>query len=139
MMGSLRGDSSVRLLLDTRALLWWLSGDERLGAGAAGAIRNESNEVLVSAASAWEITTKYRIGKLPTATRLASDFDAVLRSQRFQGLPVSVPHAQLAGLLPGPHKDPFGRMLVAQAQLERLVLVSSEEVFDQYGVVRLWD
>jgi PIN domain nuclease of toxin-antitoxin system len=129
----------VRLLLGSRALLWWLSGDERLGSRAAGAIRATTNEVLVSAASAWEITTKYRIGKLPTAARLASDFDAVLRSQRFQGLPVSIEHAQLAGLLPGPHKDPFDRMLVAQAQVEHLVLVSNEAVFDQYGVVRLWD
>ncbi|HET7464374.1 MAG TPA: type II toxin-antitoxin system VapC family toxin [Longimicrobium sp.] len=129
----------MRLLLDTHALLWWLAGDERLSTVAADAIQNPSNEVLVSAASAWEITTKYRIGKLPTATRLASDFDAVLRSQGFQGLPITIEHAQLGGLLPGPHKDPFDRMLIAQAQVEHLVLISNEEVFDLYGVVRLWN
>jgi len=129
----------VRLLLDTHALLWWLAGDERLSPVAADAIGDPTNEVLVSAASAWEITTKYRIGKLPTATRLASDFDAVLRSQGFQGLPITIEHAQLGGLLPGPHKDPFDRMLVAQAQIDHLVLISNEEVFDLYGIVRLWE
>lgn len=129
----------MRLLLDTHALLWWLAGDVRLPGVVVNAIQDIENEVLVSAASAWEVTTKYRIGKLPTATRLASDFDAVLRSQGFQGLPITIEHAQRGGLLPGPHKDPFDRMLVAQAQAENLVLVSNEEVFDQYGVVRLWD
>jgi PIN domain nuclease of toxin-antitoxin system len=129
----------VRLLLDTHALLWWLAGDERLSRPARDAIGEAANEVFVSAASAWEITTKYRIGKLPTATHLASDIDAVLRSQGFQALPITIPHAQLAGMLPGPHRDPFDRMLVAQAQAERLVLVSNEEVFDRYGVVRLWN
>lgn len=129
----------MRLLLDTHALLWWLAGDERLSPVAADAIGDPTNEVLVSAASAWEITTKYRIGKLPTATRLASDFDAVLRSQGFQGLPITIEHAQLGGLLPGPHKDPFDRMLVAQAQIDHLVLISNEEVFDLYGIVRLWE
>jgi PIN domain nuclease of toxin-antitoxin system len=129
----------MRLLLDTHALLWWLAGDERLPATAADAIREPTNEILVSAASAWEISTKYRIGKLPTATRLASDFDSVLRSQGFRGLPITIEHARLGGLLPGPHKDPFDRMLVAQAQVEQLVLVSNEDVFDLYGVVRLWE
>ena len=129
----------MRLLLDTHALLWWLAGDERLSPIAADAIGDPANKVLVSAASAWEITTKYRIGKLPTATRLASDFDAVLRSQGFKGLPITIEHAQLGGLLPGPHRDPFDRMLVAQAQIDHLVLVSNEEVFDLYGVVRLWE
>lgn len=129
----------MRLLLDTHALLWWLTGDERLPATAAEAIQDPTNEILVSAASAWEISTKYRIGKLPDATRLASDFDAVLRSQGFQGLPITIEHARLVGLLPGPHKDPFDRMLAAQAQVEQLVLVSNEEILDLYGVVRLWE
>lgn len=129
----------MRLLLDTHALLWWLAGDERLPRATRDVIDSPGNEVFVSAASAWEITTKYRIGKLPTATRLASDFDAVLRAQGFHGLPISIEHAQRGGVLPGPHKDPFDRMLIAQAQADNLVLVSNEEVFDQYGIVRLWD
>ncbi|HET7232737.1 MAG TPA: type II toxin-antitoxin system VapC family toxin [Longimicrobium sp.] len=128
----------MRLLLDTHALLWWLTGDQRMPGAVSSAIKDASNEVLVSAASAWEITTKYRIGKLPTATRLVSDFDAVLRSEGFEGLPITIAHAQRGGLLPGPHKDPFDRMLVAQAQAESLALVSNEDVFDQYEVVRLW-
>ena len=128
----------MRLLLDTRTLLWWLSDDERLPQRARDAILDETNEVYVSAASAWEVSTKFRIGKLPTATRLAHDFAGQLRSQNFLPLPVSVEHGQRAGLLGGPHKDPFDRMLIAQAQAENLVLVSNEEIFDQYGVVRLW-
>jgi PIN domain nuclease of toxin-antitoxin system len=129
----------VRLLLDTHTLLWWLSGDEKLEPSALSAILEPANDVLVSAASAWEIATKYRLGKLPTATDLVADFGGILRTQGFKDLPITLDHAQHAGMLPGPHKDPFDRMLVAQALHERLVLVSNEQVFDQYGVVRLWD
>ncbi|HEX6746290.1 MAG TPA: type II toxin-antitoxin system VapC family toxin [Longimicrobium sp.] len=126
------------MLLDTHTLLWWLSDDERLPQRARDVILDATNEVFVSAASAWEVATKFRLGKLPTATRLAHDFAGQLRSQRFEPLPVTIEHGQRAGLLAGPHKDPFDRMLIAQAQAENLVLVSNEELFDSYGVVRLW-
>ena len=93
----------MRILLDTHALLWWLDGDVRLSRRARAAIGDVRTTCLVSAASAWEITTKARLGKLP-----------------------------------GAHRDPFDRMLIAQSQAENLPLVSNDAVFDTYGIVRIW-
>ncbi|MFA6166339.1 MAG: type II toxin-antitoxin system VapC family toxin [Gemmatimonadaceae bacterium] len=128
----------MRLLLDTHALLWWLDGDARLSKRARAAIGDARTVCLVSAASAWEITTKARLGKLPGALDVAADVMGCLRSQQFTPLDISVDHAQRAGSLPGVHRDPFDRMLIAQAQAENLPLVSNEVVFDGYGVVRIW-
>jgi PIN domain nuclease of toxin-antitoxin system len=128
----------MRLLLDTHALLWWLADDPSLSAPARKLIGRPNNTVLVSAASAWEIGTKVRLGKLPGADDLAADFAGFLVRERFEQLPISVEHAIRAGLLPGPHKDPFDRMLAAQAQTENLPLVSNDVVFDTYNVRRLW-
>lgn len=128
----------MQVLLDTHALLWWLSGDNALSAPAKLAIAAESNGVFVSAASAWEIATKHRIGKLPGVAAIIDDLEAIIVSQGFHDLPVSVRHGQAAGALPGPHRDPFDRMLVAQAMLDNLVLVSNERIFDAFGVQRLW-
>jgi PIN domain nuclease of toxin-antitoxin system len=99
---------------------------------------DETHDIFVSAASAWEITTKYRIGKLPSAAAIVADLDNAVVSQGFIRLPISVRHGQVAGALPGPHRDPFDRMLVAQAMLENLVLVSNERPLDAYGIRRLW-
>jgi PIN domain nuclease of toxin-antitoxin system len=128
----------VRLLLDTHALIWWLSGDPMLSAIAEAAVGDSDNDVFVSAASAWEITTKYRVGKLSQAAALAYDVSGVLAGQGFLELPITVQHGQTAGSLRGPHRDPFDRMLIAQVTLSDLVLVSNEAVFDRYGVRRLW-
>jgi PIN domain nuclease of toxin-antitoxin system len=128
----------VRLLLDTHAFLWWLAGDSALSIAARTAIADQANSILVSAASAWEITTKHRIGKLPAVGSIIADLDAVIADQGFIGLPISLRHGQAAGSLPGPHRDPFDRMLIVQAILEDLVLVSNEQLFDVYGVRRLW-
>lgn len=128
----------MRILLDTHTLLWWLDGDRRLGKRARAAIADERTTVLVSAASAWEITTKARLGKLPGAVEVAGDVSACLRSQRFDALDITMAHAQRAGSLPGAHRDPFDRMLIAQAQAENLPLVSNDEIFDRFGVVRIW-
>lgn len=128
----------MRLLLDTHAFLWWLAGDDALSAAANRAIADENNTVFVSAASAWEITTKYRLGKLPGVAAIVADLDAAISDQGFSGLAVSVRHGQAAGALPGPHRDPFDRMLIAQAMLDQLVLISNERPFDTYGVARLW-
>lgn len=92
----------------------------------------------MSAASAWEVTTKHRLGKLPMAGPLAVDFDREIRRQGFTTLPISMVHAQVAGAMPGSHRDPFDRVLIAQAREERLALVSNESVFDDYGVSRYW-
>lgn len=128
----------MRLLLDTHTLLWWLDGDARLSRRARAAIGDARTTCLVSAASAWEITTKARLGKLPGALEVAADVVGCLRSQQFTPLDITMDHAQRAGSLPGAHRDPFDRMLVAQAQAENLPLVSNDAVFDAYGIVRIW-
>ncbi len=119
-------------------MLWWFLGDPRLTRAARDAIQAETSEVWVSAVSAIEITTKFRIGKLPNGTKLASSFEDMVRSEDFSPLPISLGHARLAGLLSIPHKDPFDRLLIAQAQIEALTLVSNEAVIDSFGVIRLW-
>jgi PIN domain nuclease of toxin-antitoxin system len=128
----------MRLLLDTHTLLWWLADDPALSAGARRLIGRSANSVLVSAVSAWEIGTKVRLGKLPGAEELAADFAGWLARERFEQLPISVEHGIRAGLLAGPHKDPFDRMLAAQSQAENLPIVSNDAIFDAYGVRRLW-
>ena len=128
----------MRLLLDTHALLWWLDGDRRLSRKARAAIGAEINSIIVSAASAWEIATKARLGKLPGAIDVAADAAGCVAGQGFSTLDITILHAQRAGRLPGDHRDPFDRMLIAQAQLEDLALVSDERVFDRYGVTRIW-
>lgn len=128
----------MRILLDTHALLWWLVGDRRLSRAAHKAIANEMGEVFVSAASAWEVTTKHRIGKLPSPGPLATDFAGVVASQGFLPLDITLFHAQRAGGMQGAHADPFDRMLIAQAQAEDLALVSNDELFDRFEIVRVW-
>jgi PIN domain nuclease of toxin-antitoxin system len=129
----------VRLLLDTHAFLWWVFADPKLSRAARTAISDEAqNSVFVSAASAWEITTKYRIGKLSGARVVAEDVSGVITAEGFNPLAVSVLHAERAGGLAGDHRDPFDRMLIAQAISEDLSLVSNERVFEAYGVKRLW-
>jgi PIN domain nuclease of toxin-antitoxin system len=126
------------LLLDTHAFLWWVAGDAALSMQARSAIEDTGNTVFVSGASAWEIATKFRIGKLPGAERIVTDLSGVIVAQGFVSLPISFAHGQAAGALPGPHKDPFDRMLMAQAMLDDMILVSNEQRFDVYGVRRLW-
>ena len=133
-----RGSATSRVLLDTHAFLWWLDGDSRLQPAPKSLIERGTARVFVSAASAWEITTKFRLGKLPLAPTVAANVMACIRSQGFIPLPVTVDHGQRAGALPGSHKDPFDRMLIAQAQAERLAIISNEVAFDGYGVTRIW-
>ncbi|WP_126174650.1 type II toxin-antitoxin system VapC family toxin [Altericroceibacterium xinjiangense] len=128
----------MRLLLDTHALIWWLAGDDALSRRAREAIADEDNAVAVSAASAMEVTTKFRIGKLPEAALLAQDFEGIIAEQGFDELAISVHHARLAGEMKISHKDPFDRLLIAQAQAEDMVLVSNEALFDGFAVKRLW-
>jgi PIN domain nuclease of toxin-antitoxin system len=128
----------VRLLLDTHALLWWFSDDPALSPAARKAMAANSNVVLVSAASAWEIATKVRIGRLPGAEELAADFQGFISREGFTTLEITVNHGIRAGLLPGPHKDPFDRMLIAQAQAENLPIATNEQIFEAYGVRRVW-
>jgi PIN domain nuclease of toxin-antitoxin system len=126
------------LLLDTHALIWWLLNDRRLSKKACAAIADDGNTTFVSAASAWEIATKHRIGKLPSASMLVANIGDAIAAEGFSALPVDIRHGQMAGALPGAHGDPFDRMLMAQALLENLLLVSNETVFDGFGVHRYW-
>ena len=128
----------MRLLLDTHALIWWVAGEERVPYAVRQAINDPANDKFVSAASAWEIATKHRIGKLPDAESLALDIPDAIARQGFEELPVTVPDGARAGALPGPLRDPFDRMLIAQALTHDLVVVSNEALFDRYGVRRLW-
>ncbi len=128
----------MRLLLDTHAFLWWVFADGKLPDRARAAIGDDANEVLVSAVTAWEIATKYRLGKLPEARVVADDIAKAIAGERFGELPLSVRHAQRAGALGGSHRDPFDRMLIAQALVDDLALVSNETIFDMYGVRRVW-
>jgi PIN domain nuclease of toxin-antitoxin system len=122
-----------RLLLDTCVLLWWRTDDAKL-TSAARRVIDEAAEVFVSAASAWEIAIKVGIGKLP-APELVSATPSALG---FIELPITIAHAELAGSLPLHHKDPFDRMLIAQAQHEGLLLVTSDRAFHAYGGPVLW-
>ena len=128
----------MRLLLDTHALIWWLAGDQALSSRAREAIEDEANSIAVSAASAMEIATKFRIGKLPDAALLARDFEAIIAEQGFTELAITVHHARLAGEMNIAHRNPFDRLLIAQAQAEDMVLVSNEALFDGFAVKRLW-
>lgn len=128
----------MRVLLDTHALLWWLAADPALTQVARSAIADRGNEIFVSAASAWEIATKVRIGKLPGARLLTGNLESVIQAEGFAALPVTIRHGQAAGALAGQHRDPFDRMLMAQALLEIMGLVSNEQIFDDYGVARIW-
>ena len=116
----------VRILLDTPAFLWWLAGDHRLWNSVRLAIASVESEVVVSAASAWEIATKYRPGKLPEAGALANDIRACIVEQDFRELPITSADAERAGRLGGPVRDPFDRRLVAQALEHDLEFVSHE-------------
>ena len=128
----------MRLLLDTHALLWWFFDDPQLSGEARQAIGKSDNEVYLSSASAWEISTKHRLGKLPEAGAVVKRLPALLKKARIEALPVSVDHALLAGGLPGPHKDPFDRMLIAQARIERMLVVTTDPVFARYRVKVIW-
>ncbi|WP_374411594.1 type II toxin-antitoxin system VapC family toxin [Novosphingobium colocasiae] len=128
----------MRLLLDTHALIWWLAGDQALSMTARTAIADQDNAIFVSAASAMEVATKFRIGKLPDAALLAQDFETIIAGQGFVEQPISLHHARIAGEMNIPHKDPFDRLLIAQAQAEDMVLVSNEALFDGFAVKRLW-
>lgn len=126
------------LLLDTHALLWWLFDDPRLSDKARKNIAAPEHKVWVSAASAWEIATKTRLGKLPEAGDVTEKLPNYLRQSRFLEMPVTVAHSLKAGGLPGPHRDPFDRMLIAQSFLSGFPVVTMDRIFRDYGVNTLW-
>lgn len=128
----------MRFLLDTHTLIWWMTNDPHLSKSVRNLIGQQDNVALVSAASAWEIATKVRLGRLPAAADLVQHFEIDLAHERIEILSVSAHHGIRAGLLPGPHRDPFDRMLIAQALAEDIPLISNDRALDGYGVTRLW-
>ena len=128
----------MKLLLDTHALLWWWKDDKRLSKRAANAIADENNTVLVSAASAWEIATKHRIGKLPGAESAIREFNELILADGFNHLAVSYHHALMAGGFNIKHRDPFDRMLAAQTLIEAATLVTSDATMKLFRVKCFW-
>lgn len=128
----------MRFLLDTHALLWLAFEQRLLSPHIRQVVADPENEILVSAATAWEITTKYRIGKLDFARGLAVNFIPRVTAAGYQLLSVTTEHALRAGLLPGDHKDPFDRMIAAQAIHENMPLLSNDSSLDIFGVRREW-
>jgi PIN domain nuclease of toxin-antitoxin system len=128
----------LKVLLDTHALLWAAAYDDLLSPRARHLIQPQRNEVFVSAVSAWEIATKYRLGKLSKAQALVDDFVPAIRSAGYIALPITLEHALRAGRFTADHKDPFDRMLAAQAIHEDMALISNDEQLDVFSVHREW-
>lgn len=128
----------MRLLLDTHALLWWVDDDPRLSPEARRLIGAEENDCHVSLVSAWEMAIKCAAGKLGLAVPVQRYCQEHLPANDFQLLPIHLEHVTLVETLPPHHRDPFDRLLIAQARQEGLTLVSSDTAFDAYGVTRVW-
>jgi PIN domain nuclease of toxin-antitoxin system len=124
----------VRLLLDTQAIVWWREGNRKLGVRARRAIEAEATAVFVSAAAVWEIAIKSRVGKLKLRDPLDRWMPDALEGHGFAMLSVTVPHAVAVAALPVHHADPFDRLLIVQAQLEHLTIVTSDTAFKDYDV-----
>jgi PIN domain nuclease of toxin-antitoxin system len=124
----------LKLLLDTHAALWWLSDDDRVGDAAARRLNDESDDVLLSAAVVWEVAIKRSLGKL----RAPPDFGPTLREAGARALPITLEHVAAVEHLPWHHRDPFDRMLVAQATVEKAVIVSADAALRPYGVELIW-
>lgn len=127
----------MKILLDTHALIWWSGDRERLAAEVIEDIERATS-VFVSPISAYEMELKFQLGKLPGVAHLLPILTQYMREMMFHELPLTLRQTSLAGQLPLHHRDPFDRMLIAQAIAEDLTIVSNEELFDSYGVRRLW-
>lgn len=128
----------MKLLLDTHTFLWRAVGSTRLSDLANAAIDDRANDVFVSAASAWEVSTKTRLGKLPEGAGVLLRFAATITDLRAEQLPMSVEHSLLAGSFAMDHRDPFDRMLAAQAAMEGTILVTADPAFGAFPVTTLW-
>jgi PIN domain nuclease of toxin-antitoxin system len=128
----------VKVLLDTCAVIWATMSPSALSHKARETLANESNVILVSAASAWEIATKVRLGKLPGAEKLEQDYLAVMEEAGYTLLAIDTESALRAGRLTAEHKDPFDRMIAAQALAMDVAVLSPDPQFDQFGVRLIW-
>jgi PIN domain nuclease of toxin-antitoxin system len=128
----------MKLLLDTHALIWFAENDARLSAPARQALEDDTNDLFCSVASIWEMAIKASLGKLKLSARLDTVFRRRLEESGFAVLAVEYAHAAHVLSLPWHHRDPFDRLLIAQAALEQLALVSHDNQLDAYGIVRIW-
>ena len=128
----------MRLLLDTHALLWFTLGDPQLSPLALALINDAGNDKLISPASYWEIAIKVSIGKLALNQPYEDFMDRGIRQNGFDILPIEPRHTGRVAALPFHHKDPFDRLLIAQALTDAIPLVGADALFEQYGVTRLW-
>ena len=128
----------MRLLLDTHALLWFLLNDARLSGNARSLITGPANDVLVSPASYWEIAIKISLGKYTLEEDFAEFMEGQIAENELKLLPITVKHTAIVATLPFHHRDPFDRLLIAQAMTENVPLLSADAVFDLYPVKRMW-
>lgn len=128
----------MRYLLDTHSLIWWWNDDARLSLAARDAIAESDNEIWVSAASAWEIATKARIGKLADMPDAVTRYPALMARNRFRALPIEEGHALRAGQYPQLHRDPFDRLLAAQAEIEKMPLITRDSELASFGCLVYW-
>ena len=138
-MNYANGNRIKIMLLDTHIFLWWLFDDARLPGNIREYIQDVDNKVYVSAASAWEIATKFRLGKLPEASSVAKKVPYWVERAGFQALSVTMEHAQLAGSWSIAHRDPFDRMLAAQAKLEKIPLASTDSAMQNFSIELICD
>ena len=124
----------MKLLLDTPAALWWLADDDRLGQNVGRHLTDETNQVLLSAVVVWEVAIKRSLGKLDAP----DDLVETLLGAGAHPLPITLDHAATVETLPWHHRDPFDRLLVAQALTEDAAIVSHDEPLSQYGVITVW-
>lgn len=129
----------MRLLLDTQAAAWWWLADPRLPKAAADALAEPANAIFVSAASAWEFATKLRIGKWPGVADIVANFPRYLEQSDFAELPIRAEHARMAGMMQNAHRDPFDRMIAAQARLEDMTVVSGDSALATFQIRIMWD
>jgi PIN domain nuclease of toxin-antitoxin system len=127
----------MNVLLDSHALIWWFNDPSKLSPKASAILRNPANTVLISAAVAWELAIKVNLGKL-SALFLISELVQRMNQEGFTELPISIAQAVRAGLLPRHHRDPFDRLLVAQAQDLNVPVLSADKLLDRYDVNRVW-
>jgi PIN domain nuclease of toxin-antitoxin system len=127
----------MRLLVDTHAFFWWLKGDARLSTAALDELERSDNDVLVSPVIAWEIATRSGLGKWPDGQSVLN-LEELVATHDLSPLPITIAQARLAGLLPGIHRDPFDRMLAAQARLEGVPLVTADRALGDLGIEVLW-
>jgi PIN domain nuclease of toxin-antitoxin system len=128
----------LKYLLDTHTVLWWLFNQPQLSPLAQDIISDAHNDIFVSSASSWEIATKFRLGKLPSANVLVQDIKGWITRARFFELPITIEHAQRAGSWPQKHRDPFDRMLAAQSAIEDWPLIGCDAQIQGFGIKTIW-